>query len=356
MNAGDDLGRGELERGEAASLSMSHNSDGGTPSVTPDLPFRLTGSQAKTAFALRQNAERMIAEAGLTAIGFLTLTVGNEGTEGFRQVWDAAEASRRINNLNRHFLPSICSRAIIVTERHKSGAIHFHLLIALRGSPDIRTGYDFDAARRGDYSYACPALKALWKRLREELPGYGFGRAELEPVRKTGEAVACYVSKYVEKNLFNRLADDRRKKLVRYLGWNKEQLKPNEFSWATPRACAWRTNARNLASLAGVRDRGEVAACFGPRWAFRLSRVMNAVTGNDQHVAQLGNSSPVRESARQLVLRAACRKWVRRRRAADGRQPGRNGWHYRTPGERRQNTFEAGADWEHQTRKPLLCH
>lgn len=283
------------------SLSMSHNSDGTSELTQADLPFHLTGSQAKTAFALRTNAELMIREAGLSACGFLTLTVGEMEEERFVQVWDAAEASRRINNLNRRVLSTLFERAIIVTERHKNGAIHFHVLGALRGRPDIRTGFDHAAVSERDYSGVCAQLRAIWAMLRETLPAYGFGRAELTPIRKTGEAVACYVSKYVEKNLFNRLPDDRRKKLVRYLGWNKAQLKPNEFSWASARATSWRIKTRQLAALVGVGAREQMAPIFGPRWAFKVSRVMNAV--QDDKAPGFVWGWPEMQAARMLMLR-----------------------------------------------------
>jgi len=81
----------------------------------------------------------------------------------------------------------------------------------------------------------------------------------------------------VEKNLFNRLAEDKGKKLVRYHGWHGRQMKPNSFSWATPRATQWRIMARALAAKQGVYERADVAKCFGPRWAFRLTRAMEAV-------------------------------------------------------------------------------
>jgi len=116
-----------------SSLSMSHNCDGTSELTQADLPFHLTGSQAKTAFALRKNAELMIREAGLSACGFLTLTVGEMEGETFRQVWDATEASRRIHHLQRRVLSALFERAIIVTERHKNGAIHFHVIGVLRG-------------------------------------------------------------------------------------------------------------------------------------------------------------------------------------------------------------------------------
>lgn len=260
----------------------------------------LTGSQRKTAFALRQNCERMIAghnrrrlvevpdgkggtqkawltdaPENLACTGFLTLTVGDVVDGKFQQVFDAKEASRRINNLNRRILKDLFERCIVVTERHKNGAIHFHVLGILRGKPDIRTGFNFEAVKQRNYSSASEKLRELWAMLREKLPEYGFGRAELTPVRLTSEAVACYISKYIEKNVCNRLPEDKRKKLVRYVGWEKEQLKPNEFSWATPRAIAWRGKAREIASLVHITDKAEWGELMGPRWAFFVTRLMH---------------------------------------------------------------------------------
>lgn len=249
---------------------------------TEFLPKLLNGSQAKTAFALRMNAEKMIKEDGLNSTGFLTLTVGNYDRDGkFVQVRDSAEASRRINNLNRRVLPDLFERAIIVTERHKSGAIHFHILGTLAGRPDIRSGLKFEALKMRDYRSAPDALRDLWAFLRDILPKYGFGRAELLPVKKSGEAVASYVSKYIEKNVCNRTADDAHKKLVRYLGWNKKQLKPNEFAWAGKKAVAWRCKARALAKLIHIEEPEQAAIALGPRWAFKLSNLWQATLGDD---------------------------------------------------------------------------
>ena len=278
------------------------------------LPFRLTGSQAKTAFALRSNIESMIAgnakktlreieypcgtgvkktklwiadaPENLHCIGFLTLTVGDWKGGKFVQIWDAAEASRRINNLNRRILPLIFERAVIVTERHASGAIHFHIVGILRGRPDIRTGFDFATFkeyRKNNQKFeaadvgASLELAQFWKMLREKLPEYGFGRAELTPIEKTGEAIACYVSKYIEKNICNRTADDKRKKLVRYIGFEKKQLKPNEFSWASVRATAWRMKTREACGLVNITSREQAAETFGPRWAFQVSKIWQKI-------------------------------------------------------------------------------
>lgn len=254
------------------SLSLCHNSN-----AEPDLPFRLTGSQRKTAFALEQNVSRLVSEAGLDNCGFLTLTVGDDSAEGFRQVWDADEASRRINSLITGLLRDLFGRCVVVTERHKSGAIHFHLIVDCKG--DIRSGFDFSAFfdKRAYAHTATEHLKSLWAILRDRLPGYGFGRSELTPIYKSGEAVACYVAKYVEKNLFARVKEDRGKKLVRYVGWKRSQMTANGFCWATEGAIEWRKNVRAIASAHGITTKEDMAAAWGPRWAHRLTQVIVAV-------------------------------------------------------------------------------
>ena len=339
----------------------------------PDLPFKLTGSQSKTAFSIRQNCETMIAGNGklelkpaeeradgkfipahwicknpqfINQTGFLTLTLGKYicGEHGaqtpneagrrddcplcgnkmkFQQVFDAATASKHFNNIARRLLKTVFIRAIVVTERHKNKAIHFHLVGILRGTPDIKTGFDFaafDAAKaaraKGWKNHAAETrykisasdeLRGLWKMLRDTLPGYGFGRAELTPIKKTGEAIACYVSKYIEKNICNRLKEDKRKKLVRYIGdWKTvkklddggavtmigrtvapvasvapHKLKPNDFAWASKRATAWRGKAKETAGLIGITSPETAKEALGARWAYYLSKTWQGRTQDD---------------------------------------------------------------------------
>lgn len=297
------------EADDSASLSMSHNSNV-TFQDQPDLPFFLTGSQKKTAFALRHNVERLIKEDGINSVVFVTLTVGDLHNGKFAMVFDSAEANKRFNSLSSGLLRSIFKRFVVVTERHKNKAVHFHLVGSLANLADVRTGFDFEAVARRDYSSASGALRGLWSVFRENLPSYGFGRAEAMPIRSCGAAVAAYVSKYIEKNLFNRLAEDKGKRLVRYHGFEGSHLKPNNFAWGSKRACAWRNNARKLAGLVGVESYEQVSQCFGPRWAFRLSRVMNAVAGDDQSFVELSHNYAVLETARGLVGHAARQSWV----------------------------------------------
>ncbi len=284
-------GHNSAERSGAVLLDHA----GAEPLCLPDessgqrsIPFPLSGSQKKTAGALRHNATTMIEEAGVACIGFCTFTLGDRDADGkWIKVFEASEAGRRFNNLARRVLPDIFERFIVVTERHKDGGIHFHALGVLRGRPDVRTGFDHAAAKAGDYSSATGELRKIWALLRsEQVTRLGFGRCEVLPIEKCGEAVASYVAKYIEKNICNRLKADKGKKLVRYHGWNRRQLKPNDFSWCTPKACEWRRNAETIAKANGVKERSEMAGRIGPRWAWRLQKIMGAVQHSRERDAE----------------------------------------------------------------------
>ena len=321
--------------------------------IIPALPGQLefldrllTGSQAKTAYALRLNAETMICgdsprklvtfdypdgrkikawiaekPENLNCTGFLTLTIGARDETGhFKGVANVSEASRRLNNLNRRLLELLFERAILVTERHHSGDIHFHVLGVLRSHADIRTGFNFEAfeelRKRGTKFSAAdvgasPELAAIWKMLRDTLPGYGFGRAQLTPIKKTSEAVAAYISKYIEKNVCNRLPQDAHKKLVRYIGWEKSQLKPNEFAWGTPRAAAWRAKTRECAGLLGLESPVQCAMAFGSRWAWRLSTIWTKID-DAVHPLIIWPSFAMRELARRELYHYAHHDYLRR--------------------------------------------
>ncbi|HTB83638.1 MAG TPA: hypothetical protein VK742_08290 [Candidatus Sulfotelmatobacter sp.] len=335
----------------AAEISTEILPSPAPPGQTEFLVSMLNGSQAKTAYALRLNIEKLVCGNGrgeladdpttgrkfwrclepefLNSTGFLTLTAGDyfcnfHGKKipdeknfcplcgnrmHFEKIHDSDEANRRFNNLNRRVIQTIFSRAVAVTERHKDKAIHFHLIGRLASGADIRTGLNFEALKNRDYRSASPALRALWAMLRDTLPVYGFGRHELLPIRKTAEAVAAYVSKYIEKNICNRLSDDKRKKLVRYIGWHKAQIKPNEFSWATERARAWRAKTRECAALIFCESREDCAEVMGPRWAFHISGVWQKI--DDRPVPFIQWDFPTRECARRELM-LHCEKHVKK--------------------------------------------
>ena len=105
--------------GEAASLSLGHNS---ASEAQQELGFKLTGSQKKTAHALTENIKRMISEAGIESVVFVTFTLGQQDQWGdWEKVYEASEAGRRFNNLARRILGELFEKFIVVTERHHDG-------------------------------------------------------------------------------------------------------------------------------------------------------------------------------------------------------------------------------------------
>jgi len=158
----------------AAFLVRCHNCTSDEQEAAPKSV--LTGSKNKTDFAIRANCESLVNQYGENLCGFLTLTMSDATTSHFAQVYDAAEASRRFHSLLTHVLRGLFA-AGFVTERHKSGAIHFHLLVALAERDDIHTGYNYYENRNGNHASASPPLRKLWKFLRQTLPKYGFGAA-----------------------------------------------------------------------------------------------------------------------------------------------------------------------------------
>ena len=129
----------------------------------------------------------------------------------------------------------------------------------------------------------CPALLNMWSELRERLPGYGFGRHELIPVRSTLEALAFYVGKYVSKSVPHRTKEMRGCRFVRYSqGWRVWKV---SFGWATPRGWLWRRKTALLADALTIRLRpvrgehykADFRQIFGRRWAYQLQDIIQAV-------------------------------------------------------------------------------
>lgn len=249
-------------------------------SVTiPLKPVQMPGTKAKQAKALSYNVRWAGETFGIERLGFLTLTVGDSVAGRWVGVTDRAEASRRFNSiLNRIRERYHCG--VIVTERHKSGAIHFHLLVVL--SDDIRTGFDWEAVSRRDYRSASDALRAEWAWWRENQGKYGFGRHELMPVRTTGEQIGRYVAKYLGKSWSERTADDKGGRCVRYFGkWDRQGAKVGppmsaRHGSVTPRACAWRQCMKQVqwaTAYHGLElNEQNIKGHNGPRWAWRATK------------------------------------------------------------------------------------
>lgn len=237
----------------------SHNSTG---EAVP----KLCGSAAKTAYALITNVEALCKKYGINQIGFLTLTFADH-------VLNGKEAQRRFNSLATHVLRRRYQAYIRVLERHKSGRIHYHLLVVMPDGVDIRTGFDFDAVARKDYRTVSAVLRSEWFFLRQKLKEYRFGRSELKPIRSTSEAIAKYVGKYISKHIDQRQVLDKGLRLVEYSRGAK--VANTQFAWNSPGS---RTFRRNLGGLIGDFYAAKkipsptttaMRAVFGPRWAWK---------------------------------------------------------------------------------------
>lgn len=220
----------------------------------------LPSNVKKQVFALSLNTEYFIDTFGLNSVGFLTLT--------FKEPIDKPkEANRRFNSFASNFLRKNTVSWIKVQERHLSGRIHFHLLIAV--DADIRTGFDFEAVRKRDYSSVSPELKQLWKLFRENCPKYGFGRHQLEPVKSTAEGMAKYLSKYLTKDMGKRYPSDKGARLVSY--GKCSRIASSRFSWFSDGAKLFRTKlaifVHSVADHLGVEPSFEsMKEALGERW------------------------------------------------------------------------------------------
>lgn len=249
------------------------------PGVGSDLN-EFSTSHKKSATALELNVHSFIERKGLNNTGFLTLTFPDH-------VNCVREASKRFNSLNTNFLRHIITGYIGVFERHKSGRIHFHLLTG--HTSDIRTGLDFNAVANRDYRTANKALRSLWSQLRSNLHKYGFGRAELLPVKSNSKGLSKYISKYIAKAIESRQPQDKGFRLIRMSQDKKAAWKVAtcQFSFVSPGSKKWRKSLKEwvksktnyllevaarkgyyVKSITEYNYSDVLSAVISPKWAF----------------------------------------------------------------------------------------
>ena len=173
----------------------------------------------KSLFALQTNIDAMCGRYGLSKIGFLTLTFADD-------VQCHKEATKRFNSLATNVLKNNYLAWVRISERQKSGRWHFHLIVAC--NDDIRRGLRFDELKNRNYKSANTALRNQWRFWRDTAKKYNFGRTELLPIRKSGEAVAAYMAKYLTKN--QRTPEDKGARLVSYSS-KVLRVCTQSFSW-----------------------------------------------------------------------------------------------------------------------------
>jgi hypothetical protein len=277
--------RGEvaLNRGEAPlpcllinnSISGSCEDKKAVGSPVPSVPVPVPSWVRKAGFIVKTNIHAMCEKYGINHIGFLTLTFADD-------VQCHKEATKRFNSLATNVLKVRYSQYVRVSERQKSGRWHFHLVVVCK--QDIRRGVDFAAIAKRDYKSASPALRSEWKFWRNTAKRYGFGRSELLPVKKTGEALASYVAKYISKGFSYRRDEDKGARLVSYS--KNARVCGSRLSFVGGRSHEWRLRCKlfldNLyfrhyqQTIAGGQlplepfTYEDMPSLFGTRWAWRL--------------------------------------------------------------------------------------
>lgn len=183
------------------------------------------------------------------------------------------EAQRRFNSMNTNAMRGRFLSWVSVVQRHRDGRIHLHLVVVCK--KDVRTGFDFTAVKRRDYSSASAYLKAEWKFWRDNAPKYGFGRMELLPIRTTVEQFAGYVSRYLTRQGGTRLTE-KGARLVRYSkGWKTVF---GEFSWVLDREFLERVHSQQDKAFKrlGIRSVADAEFRWGRGWRRHFNRLFYA--------------------------------------------------------------------------------
>jgi hypothetical protein len=226
--------------------------------------------------------EWLLKKHGLERVGLLTLSFGVLGSgKGSYETWALRQQAKEWDFVQKRW-HSFCTHVVAkrypdwvcVFEMHRDRVWHLHVVVATR--EDIRTGTDIKTLsnyklpfrlRRGKH-LRNEALAAEWRALRETACNYRFGRVELLPVKKSGQAVGLYLGDYLVKT-YNATQDGKRCRLVRFSKGINRAISP-KFSIHNLGNLIHRTRLKIAAGLLNFREYGDFAEYFGPRWNYYL--------------------------------------------------------------------------------------
>jgi hypothetical protein len=241
------------------------------PSKDPKNKIINSSSSKKTEVVMELSILRLAELYGEERLGFLTLT----HADGIKCT---KENQRRWNSLATNELRHRYTDYIAVVEFTKKGTPHMHLIVVMK--EDIKTGYDLNATKQGDFSSASTYLKKEWKYFRGTpkekgiLEKYNFGYIHnLEPIRTNAKAMAKYMCKYMTKSLENRTQEHKGARLVRYS--KNARAGSTKMSWISIGASIWRAKVAEFAKIVGMLYPDEIIECvqdlsrvLGPKWAY----------------------------------------------------------------------------------------
>jgi hypothetical protein len=243
---------------------------------------RLTPNQKLIRQKMIEAAKYMVRKHGLERVGVLTLSFGVPGsgkgsfaTWALRQQakhWDFVQArwhSFYTNVVAKRYADWVC-----VFEMHRDKVWHMHVIVATK--EDIRTGTNLEVLgnyklpywmRRGKH-LRNTALAAEWAMLRQTCCRYRFGRVELLPVKKSGQAVGLYLGDYLVKT-YNVIPAGQRSRLVRF-SKQINQVITTPFAIHSLGTLIYRTRLRIAAGMLNFQEYEDFAEYFGPRWNYYL--------------------------------------------------------------------------------------
>jgi hypothetical protein len=118
-------------------------------------------------------------------------------------------------------------------------------------------------------------LAAEWTELRTACCKYRFGRVELMPIKKTGEAVARYVAGYLSKS-WERVPVGRKSRLVRFSRTLSRNISMR-FSPNTLGNLIYRTRLKLAASMLPFDGYDDFEDYLGPRWHCYLGDIIATI-------------------------------------------------------------------------------
>jgi hypothetical protein len=119
------------------------------------------------------------------------------------------------------------------------------------------------------------ALAAEWRALRAIACKYRFGRIELLPVKKTGEALARYLADYLSKS-FKVIPAGKKHRLIRFSRGLSKQINMKFSPW-TLGNLIYRIRLKMAADMLHLQDYSDFANFLGPRWNYYLGDLIAAI-------------------------------------------------------------------------------